>query len=89
VLPTAIGNGSEADDTTDVEPPEVVELEVVVLLLGVELEPGEPELPELLDGELLQAASSRHATVAQPASRPAGPDAENAGRFMFLTSIAG
>jgi hypothetical protein len=93
-----IGNGTELDDTVDVdpelelpEPPEVPDVELVLVL-----DPGAPEeveLPPELEpaelGDLLQAPSSSPA-AAQPAiTAPARWAAECANGFMLPTSICG
>jgi hypothetical protein len=89
VLPTAIGNGTEFEDTADVEPlPEPPELPEPVL--DDEL-PAAPLLelppPGELPGDVLQAASTRPAATAKVAAVQARPRAEQVDRFMSLTSI--
>lgn len=93
VLPTAIGNGTELDDTVDVDPPpEVLELEVVLddgLLELLPLEPLLLELPlfELPPPDVPHAVRMRPAATMSAAAAPARPRAELMVRFMSLTSI--
>ncbi|HTA09158.1 MAG TPA: hypothetical protein VK836_11630 [Streptosporangiaceae bacterium] len=73
VFPTAIGNGSESAETTDVEPPELAEppLAGVELLLAalLEVEPEPPDEPEL---PVLQPVRISPPTVASARAAPAG-----------------
>ena len=77
VLPTSIGNGTEPDETTDVEPPELPELVPADLELPdppdepdppdpavpTSLDPDEPEPPELQPARTRPAAAARTATA--------------------------
>ena len=82
VLPAAIGNGTEFEDTTDVEPPpELFELELVLddellELLELALPPDEPPVLEPPDDPPPQAASRRPAAATMAAAALARPRAE-------------
>src|SRR5580704_18875675 len=85
VFPTEIGNGTEAEETTDVEPPELPEPECVpaellpAALLTVEL--GPPDEPGLA---VLQPARSRPATAATAMAATAGRCGDRASAFMSM-----
>ena len=68
VFPTATGNGTELVEVTDVEPlePAPADVELLALVLGALVPPGEPEPPAL------QPVRIKPATAANPTAARAG-----------------
>src|ERR1700722_11045339 len=74
VLPASIGNGTELDEATDVEPPEppeVVPADVEPVAAPPD-EPDEPDESEDPDPPVLQPARTRAAAAVSAATAPAG-----------------